>query len=44
MIDRNITIGRDRNAPDTLLKDSVDGTWSKESWSTPSTGYDSIFY
>ena len=29
---------RDRNTSDTILKDSVEGTWSKENWSAPNTG------
>ena len=35
----NNIIGRDRRAPDSILKDSVEGTWSKENWSAPRTGY-----
>ena len=33
------TVLRDRNiTPDTVLKDSVEGTWSKENWSAPNLG------
>ena len=35
----NNIVGRDRRAPDSILKDSVEGTWSKENWSAPRTGY-----
>ena len=40
MSERNSTVLRDRNAPDTSLKDSVEGTWSKDNWSAPQSGYD----
>ena len=32
------TVRRDRNTSDTVLKDSVEGTWSKENWSAPNIG------